>query len=107
VHQWRFAVPIEDFSNQSSTTVHLDLHLKIQSFDCQPQCLIGFIHSSVNFPAFTQAINASFCFPILSTAVVDASFPKQLICKTRPFVLQSDVRFVKDSPFLVHLRSQM
>jgi hypothetical protein len=62
------------------------------------QKLVGFIHSSVNFPAFTQAINASFGFPILRAIAIDVSFPKRLICKARPFVLQSGVRFVKDSP---------
>jgi hypothetical protein len=99
VHQLRSASPIGNLSNQSSTIVHLNLHLKIQCFRCQPQKLVGFIHSSVNFPAFTQAINASFSFPILRATAVDVSFPKRLICKTRPFVIQSDVRFVKDFPF--------
>jgi hypothetical protein len=54
--------------------------------------LFRLIHSSLNFPAFTQAINAFFSFPILRAIAVHLSFPKQLNCKTRPFVLQSDAR---------------
>jgi hypothetical protein len=49
-----------------------------------PKKLVGFIHSSVNFPVFTQTINASFSFPILRAIAIDVSFPKRLNCKTRP-----------------------
>jgi hypothetical protein len=99
VHQLRSASPIGGLSNQSSAIIAPPIHLKIQWFDYQPQKLCRFIHSSVNSPAFTQATNASFSFPILRATAVDVSFPKQLNCKTRSFILQSDVCLVEDSPF--------
>jgi hypothetical protein len=100
VHQLRFASPIRDLSNQSSTIVALPNHLKIQCFDCPRQSLLdSFIDSSLNIPAFTQTIMASFSFPILRAIAIDVSLVKRVICKTRSFICQSDLRFVKDSPF--------